>query len=712
MEVMQSTFRCIIEKGSLAATPASPNNIGTFQSFSVITEQFADENEIDCDDFFASIPDLQQSLPEPDTSAGPGSSDSDSDVEDIIWDINFDGASSQSAERGLSMHPPPSGPLKGYEYTSFEPKNIPRELHGHTRASPTQSEASSAIQDLSLITQPKRKTGRGYQDPDLDLWTQARLEGMKSMLFMYTNTLSNTYDNWGASSCQAAIGMGRGPSCACRLRRLCRAYLADRKVFPVNPYGEWNMSMLVDETLQNEIGIYLLSIGKDISAKKLMDFLHQPDIKEKYAIERDISHKTACRYLHTLGFHYKATPKGQYADGHEREDVVLYWQNIFLPQWRQIQDQMVSWDIKLVESPPRNPGRRAITWFHDESVFYAHDRRKKGWYHKDAPARPYTKGEGASLMIADFVSADFGWLKSPDGKKSARRTFKPGKNCDGYFSNEDIQEQANLAMDILLEYYPQFDHFFIYDNATTHLKREDDTISARKMPKNIPKEGTNWGIEVTKRDSTTGKPVCKPDGTHEKIKIRMKDGQLLNGQQQPFYFPEGHPRAGVFKGMAVILEERGFGDMSKKRAQCKNFACAPGEVDCCCRRMLYMQPDFANIDSILQTVAAERGFRVLFLPKFHCELNFIEQCWGCAKNVYRTYPESSREDRLEQNAISALDSISLAMMRKFSNRSLRFMNAYDCGLNGRQAAWASRKYRGHRVLPNDIMEELGENGIL
>jgi len=40
------------------------------------------------------------------------------------------------------------------------------------------------------------------------------------------------------------------------------------------------------------------------------------------------------------------------------------------------------------------------------------------------------------------------------------------------------------------------------------------------------------------------------------------------------------------------------------------------------------------------------------------------------------------------------------------------MDAYGRGLNGRQAAWASRKYRGHRVLPNDIMEELGKKGIV
>ena len=83
-------------------------------------------------------------------------------------------------------------------------------------------------------------------------------------------------------------------------------------------------------------------------------------------------------------------------------------------------DWMAAWDKDLKEHLP-SPGerKRVIAWFYDKSVFYAHDRRKKGWYHKDASAKPYAKGEGASLMIADFVSADFGWLSSPDGTRSA-----------------------------------------------------------------------------------------------------------------------------------------------------------------------------------------------------------------------------------------------------------------------------------------------------
>lgn len=535
------------------------------------------------------------------------------------------------------------------------------------------------------------------------------------MLNMFINPQSLTYNQWGASAFQTAVGMGRGTGCARQLCELNRAFFGDRKVLPINPYGDWNKSLLVNENIVNETSIYLLSLGNEITAKKLMDFFHRVDIKEKYGIQRDISHKTACRYLQALGYRYQSTPKGQYVDGHEREDVITYREKVFLPKWKKLFDRMATWDKDHNEYLPTGAGKRVIAWFHDESVFYAHDRRKKGWYHKDGSAKPYAKGEGASLMVADFVSADFGWLSSLDGKKSARRLFKPGKNRDGYFSNEDIIEEANEAIDILQEYYPDFEHLLMYDNATTHLKRADDALSARKMPKNIPKPGTNWGIEVSKHNPITGKVVYRPDGSIEKTKILMKDGRLDNGEPQPLYFPADHPDKnlqGRFKGMAVILQDRGFGDMSKVPASCKNFKCKPGETRCCCRRILYNQPDFADAESLLETNCRSRGIHVVFLPKFHCELNFIEQCWGRAKAIYRTYPPSSREEDLEENTLRALASIPLPMMRRFATRSRRFMDAYDRGLNGRQAAWAARKYKGHRVLPQNILEELEKQGVV
>ncbi|KAK0487856.1 hypothetical protein IW261DRAFT_1327469 [Armillaria novae-zelandiae] len=51
------------------------------------------------------------------------------------------------------------------------------------------------------------------------------------------------------------------------------------------------------------------------------------------------------------------------------------------------------------------------------------------------------------------------------------------------------------------------------------------------------------------------------------------------------------------------------------------------------------------------------------------------------------------------------------LVPRFVNRSLRFMDAYACGLNVRQATWAAQYYRGYRVLPESILEELEKENI-
>ncbi|THV07122.1 hypothetical protein K435DRAFT_644029, partial [Dendrothele bispora CBS 962.96] len=53
----------------------------------------------------------------------------------------------------------------------------------------------------------------------------------------------------------------------------------------------------------------------------------------------------------------------------------------------------------------------------------------------------------------------------------------------------------------------------------------------------------------------------------------------------------------------------------------------------------------------------------------------------------------------------------------FSNRSHKFIDAYSKGLNGRQAAWAAQKYKGwkykgHRVLPESLMNDMSNARIV
>ena len=263
-------------------------------------------------------------------------------------------------------------------------------------------------------------------------------------------------------------------------------------------------------------------------------------------------------------------------------------------------------------------------------------------------------------MVAHFVSADYGYLQSPDGTETAHVLFKAGKGRDGYYTNERIILHATQAIEILRKYYPNDDHVLIFDNATTHVKRADNALSARRMPKNPVR---SWGVTVPVRNND-GTIACHPNGKPQKTKILMEPGRYANGEPQPLYFPDGHEKAGWFKGIAQILQERGFEAESTLQAECKGFRCPPGETRCCCRRFLYNQPDFKFVESVLETTCRAKGVQVLFLPKFHCELNFIEQVWGHAKRVYREFPPSSKESDLEKNVIKALDSVSLVVMRR------------------------------------------------
>jgi hypothetical protein len=97
--------------------------------------------------------------------------------------------------------------------------------------------------------------------------------------------------------------------------------------------------------------------------------------------------------------------------------------------------------------------------------------------------KPYAKGEGTSLMVADLVFADYGWLHSSDGKEAAHMLFKAGKNRERYFMNEDILKQVETAIDILEKHYLVDDHVFIFDNATIHQKGPDGALSVCQMPK-------------------------------------------------------------------------------------------------------------------------------------------------------------------------------------------------------------------------------------
>jgi len=126
-----------------------------------------------------------------------------------------------------------------------------------------------------------------------------------------------------------------------------------------------------------------------------------------------------------MGYQWTKKPSSQYMDGHERNDVVYYHQSVFLPAWAELDHRTRQWTEDNIEivNKALSSGWTVVIWFHNECTFYANDRCIVHWVHKDETAVPRAKGEGASLMVADFVSADYGWLTSPDGKEETRVLF-------------------------------------------------------------------------------------------------------------------------------------------------------------------------------------------------------------------------------------------------------------------------------------------------
>jgi hypothetical protein len=182
----------------------------------------------------------------------------------------------------------------------------------------------------------------------------------------------------------------------------------------------------------------------------------------------------------------------------------------------------------------------------------------------------------------------------------------------------------------------------LFDNAPSHQRRAPDALSARKMPKG-PSNG--W--------------------THKKGGPKMRPGVLPGGGFQELYFSDDDPlMPGWFKGMEQIIRERGLWPDQGLNAQCESFKCKEGQTDCCCRRVLFMQPDFVNQKSALEELITRRGHLCDFYPKFHCELNFIEQYWGAAKLHYRASPRTSNIAEMEVNVLASLDDVPLSQIRR------------------------------------------------
>lgn len=132
---------------------------------------------------------------------------------------------------------------------------------------------------------------------------------------------------------------------------------------------------------------------------------------------------------------------------------------------------------------------------------------------------------------------------------------------------------------------------FIFDHSPIHRTKADDALNASEM--NVGPEGAQ--------------PLMRDGFWHD------KRGRL---HRQPMVDSKGRA-----KGLRQVLIERGL--------------FKEGMVKADMVALLSKQPDFSQQPTLVEELLSKRGHSVVFLPKFHCELNPVERIWATAKRYTR-----------------------------------------------------------------------------
>jgi len=398
---------------------------------------------------------------------------------------------------------------------------------------------------------------------------------------------------------------GLGTWFARRVRALARHYQVFEELPIEKRGGNANArSWLHDESVKNRTMAWLTSqpTGKvtPCGLQSAVNTIIFPDLN--ISPKQPLSLRTARRWLLKLGWRRTVVRKGVYMDGHERDDVVKYRHEVFLPAMGKFEARMVRYEgpeLNRVE-PVLAPGeRQIITQFHDECCFHANDAARSLWL-KDGEQPLRKKSRGRLIHVSDFINEADGRLvlRNAEGEilRDARKIIYPGSQGDPWWDTDQLITQLKIAIEIFNLAHPDCQALFVLDQSSAHAALPHDALRAFDMNK------SDGGKQRHQRDTII--PNSNPF-------------EACRGRVQTMTTESGHP-----KGLKSVLEERGF-DVSKLRAKCSPV-CPFENKNCCMARLLSQQEDFINQPSMLETLIKDAGHECIFLPKFHCELNPIE----------------------------------------------------------------------------------------
>jgi hypothetical protein len=448
--------------------------------------------------------------------------------------------------------------------------------------------------------------------------------------------------------------------------------------------------LINDEDIKQRCTVFLRCLGKDPQlVKSFKQWIEQELLPSITNSKTTISSMTVRSWLRVLGYSRRRLSKGTYFDGHEREDVQIY-RHKFLSRWKEFQPLRSVFDgHEMNEIPPELPANtmKHILIVHDESIFSANDGVTTLWTHHDDHII-MKKGNGRSVMVSAFLCECHGQLfyTNDAGVKSfATEIIHPGKNADGWWTNENLVEQLRTkAIRAFDQMHPGCKAIFAFDNSQNHHAKPPDGLCVNRM--NLSDGGKNVDLMPPLRNG-------KFNGrTHEMNKILIitkSSGETYTKTQR--------------KGVKRVLEERGLWKDGLKLS-CPSAGCPIGSVSCCARKLLSNEPDFKSQKIWLEEIVTNAGHEFIFFPKFHCEFNFIEMWWGEAKRLTRLQCDYTF-DGLKKTVPQVLNSIPVIKIRRFARKCERYISCYQRGLPPKLAEYACKTYRSHRCIPSEASYE-------
>ena len=122
------------------------------------------------------------------------------------------------------------------------------------------------------------------------------------------------------------------------------------------------------------------------------------------------------------------------------------------------------------------------------------------------------------------------------------------------------------------------------------------------------------------------------------------------------------------------------------------------------------QPDFLAQRSLVQETIEAAGHLCIFLPKFHCELNFIEYFWGAVKHYLCEHCNYTHAG-LQENLPKALASVDISTIRKWGTEWSDGWKLTEVVKMLRRLSllvkqFSSHRYDSHRWVPETVASRL------